>query len=211
MPPAPATSVPSLRRFPWGTVYQLAGLAADALVGGLPLAADVVGLAVRVLVFVRRGRAGRLVPARRAQQLEQPAAQEDLALLRGEVVRERQFVARVLYADRDLVAARLELLAHLGQRPALADLGAVVVGGVLERQREDALRDEVAPVDAREGLREDGTDAEVQRRDRGMLARGALAVVLATDDEACAPLLHPLAELRVAVAERELGDRGDVR
>ena len=98
-----------------------------------------------------------------------------------------------------------------GERPGLADLGRVVVGVVGEGQREDPLGDQVAAVDAREALRDHRLDAELERRQRGVLARGALPVVVAADDEAAPPLLQPRAELRVAMAEGELGDRRDVR
>ena len=66
-------------------------------------------------------------------------------------------------------------------------------------------------MDPRERLREHRLHAQLQRRQRRVLARGALAVVVAADDEPAPPLVQPLAELRVAVAERELGDRGNVR
>ena len=82
---------------------------------------------------------------------------------------------------------------------------------VLEQQRDDPLGDQVAPVDPREALRDHGPDAELRRRERGVLAARALAVVVAGDDEASAPLLRAARELRVAVLERELGDRRHVR
>ena len=77
-----------------------------------------------------------------------------------------------------------------GDPPLLPLLGAVVVGLVRERERKDPLRDEVRAVDAREALRDDGADAEVERRERGLLAARALAVVVAADDDAAAPLLR---------------------
>src|SRR5215207_7655110 len=172
--------------------------------------------ALLALLLLRAGAiAGAAAPGRRllrlaAKVLEQPAAHEDLALLGREVVPELDLVAGVAVAARDQVRAGLELLAQVRERPRLADLrlAVVVVGG--ERERDDPLRDQVAAVDARERLRDHRLDAELQRGERGVLARGALAVVVAADDEPAAPLLDPLAELRVAVAERELRDRRDV-
>src|SRR5947207_13477981 len=132
--------------------------------------------------------------------MEQAALDQDLALLGSEVVGDLELVAAVdLHGD--LVGAPLELLADLRQRPGLPRLGAVVVRVVLEGQGEDALCDEVATMDAGERLGEDGLHPELQRRQRSVLARGALAVVLAADDEPLAPLLQALSELRVAVAE----------
>jgi hypothetical protein len=51
------------------------------------------------------------------------------------------------------------------EAPALADLGAFEVGVVDERQGEDPLAGQVAPVDACERLGEDAAHAEEQRRD----------------------------------------------
>ncbi len=82
---------------------------------------------------------------------------------------------------------------------------------VLEEERDDPLRDQVAPVDPREALRDHRSHAELSRRERRVLAARALPVVVAGDDEASAPLLRPARELLVAVLERELGDRGHVR
>ena len=95
--------------------------------------------------------------------------------------------------------------------PGLAQLGLVVVGRVLEEQRHDPLRDQVAPVDAREALRDHGADAELGGRERRVLAARALAVVVAGDDEPSAPLVRAPRELLVAVLEGELRDRGDIR
>src|SRR4051812_15858822 len=144
------------------------------------------------------------------QVLEQAAAEQHLALLVGEVVGQLELAAVVLDLRADRLGAALELVAQLRQLPALADLGLVVVGLVDEGQRDDPLRDEVAPVDARERLGDHRANAELQRRQGGVLARRALAVVVAADDEAAAPLADPLAELGIAVAEGELGDRGDI-
>jgi len=43
-----------------------------------------------------------------------------------------------------------------------------------------------------------------------VLPGGALPVVLAADDEAAAPVLDARAEVRIACAQREFGDRGHV-
>src|SRR4029079_7303312 len=95
--------------------------------------------------------------------------------------------------------------------PGLPQLGLVVVRRVLEEQRHDALRDQVAAMDPREALRDHGADSQLCRGKRGVLAARALAVVVAGDDETPAPLLRAPRELRVAVLERELGDRRNVR
>ena len=112
-------------------------------------------------------------------------------------------VGQVVPALGDLAQAR--------DLPRLSEPGLVVVGLVLEEEGHDPLRDQVAPVDAREALRNDGAHAQLRGGQRRVLAARALAVVVAGDDEASAPLLRPARELRVSELERELGDRGHVR
>ena len=73
----------------------------------------------------------------------------------------------------------------------------VVVRRVGELQRQDAEVDQVLAVDAGEGLRDHRLDAQIHRRKRGVLARGALAVVLAAEDEPAAELLARARELGV--------------
>ena len=98
------------------------------------------------------------------------AEDEHLALGRREVVSHGELLARVLVADGDVLGPLLELLLDLRERPARLDLGAVVVGLVLEGQRQDPLGHQVAAVDAREGLGEHRLDPELERRQRGVLA-----------------------------------------
>lgn len=63
-------------------------------------------------------------------------------------------------------------------------LDLVVVGLVLEVAGQDAHADEVAAVDALEGLRDDGLHAEQTCAFRGPVAAGAHAVVFTTEDDA---------------------------
>ena len=95
--------------------------------------------------------------------------------------------------------------------PRLAELGLVVVGLVLEEERDDSLRDQVPPVDPREALGDHRPHAELRGSQRRVLAARPLAVVVPGDDEPSAPLLRPARELRIAVLERELGDCRHVR
>src|SRR5205085_23227 len=88
-----------------------------------------------------------------------------------EVVRDRKAVTAV-DLDRDLVRSGRELLADLRKPPRIPHLGAVVVRGVFEDEREDPLRHEVAAVDAGERLREDGLHAELERSEGGALMFG---------------------------------------
>ena len=63
---------------------------------------------------------------------------------------------------RQLVGA-LRDLAEPRDAPRLPELGLVVVGLVLEEQGHDPLRDQVAPVDPREALRDHNAHAELSR------------------------------------------------
>ena len=72
-------------------------------------------------------------------------------------------------------------------------------------------RDEVRAVDAGEALGDDGADPEVERRERRVLARGPLAVVVAAGDEAAAPASGAVVELGVMAAEHVLRAVRDVR
>ena len=99
-------------------------------------------------------------------------------------MRERDLLRRAVLmveAQRQVLARRDALEAEdvdLVARPHL-----LVVRGVDERQREHALLLQVRLVDARERARDDREPAEEARLERGVLARGALAVVVVADDD----------------------------
>ena len=104
---------------------------------------------------------------------EQAAGEQDLALARGQGQLERNGAAV------ELGGAGLDRRTDARDRPLVALLDALVVRLVGERQRHDPLRDQVRAVDAGEALRDDRADAEVERRERRLLAARALAVVVA--------------------------------
>src|SRR5207244_13552872 len=68
-----------------------------------------------------------------------------------------------------------------------------------------------SPMDPRKALGDHRADAELGGRQGRVFPTRALAVVVAGDDEPSTPLVRPLRELLVAVLERELRDRGNVR
>ena len=70
----------------------------------------------------------------------------------------------------------------------------LVVGLVLQAEGQYAVIYEVRPVYPREAQSDDALDAQIQRGQRRVLAAGALAVVLARDDEAAAVFLRPRRE-----------------
>src|SRR5919204_5462368 len=97
----------------------------------------------RIARFARRIslRDGRLLLA---QVADQAAGDDDLALARQEVVRQRDHA--------DAIDLDLELVVPLRDRvqaahaPGLAELGLVVIGLVLEEEGHDALGDQIPPV-----------------------------------------------------------------
>jgi hypothetical protein len=95
----------------------------------------------------------------------------------------------------------------------VARLDAIVIGGVVEFQRQDAEVGEVLPVDAGIGLGEDGAQAEIPQGDRGVFTGGALAPVLAGDDQVTSVVAEvggAAGVVGVEPGESELGEFGDV-
>src|SRR5687767_10170517 len=66
-------------------------------------------------------------------------------------------------------------------------------------------------MDSREALRDDGSDAEVQGCKRRLLSARALAVVVAADDDAAAPLLGASRTVGVEAPKEVAGAGGNVR
>jgi hypothetical protein len=82
---------------------------------------------------------------------------------------------------------------HAGDAEHVVPVDPIVVGGIREGQRQDAEVDQVLPVDPREALGDHHAQGEIARRQRGVLAARALAVVLAADQRVAALVAHPLA------------------
>ena len=127
-------------------------------------------------------------------------------------------VSRSFQPDRSRRRLRDELLAAGAHRlgdsvdpPLLSLLGTLVVGLVGERERRNALRDQVRAMNAREALGDDRPHAEVERCEGGLLSARALTVVVAADDDAAAPLLGPCREVGIEAPEHEPRAGGDVR
>ncbi len=76
----------------------------------------------------------------------------------------------------------------------------VVVAGILELEGQRSVVGEVLPVDAGEGLGDESPQPEVTWRDRRMLARRTLTVVLATDDDVTGSL-GLLCPLRIGLVD----------
>src|SRR5712691_6597029 len=91
---------------------------------------------------------------------EQPARQQLLALVLPEVVPDGELLP--LDVERERRAPRADLLADVRQPPLLPD-GGLRVHVVLDQDRDDAVVDEVPPVDAVEALREHRADPELER------------------------------------------------
>ena len=78
-------------------------------------------------------------------------------------------------------------------------------------ERQQALRDQVAPVNARKALGDHCAHAQLLGRQRRVLARRALPIVIAPDDKPPAPLARPVGEVAVQPAKDIVGHRRDIR
>ena len=115
----------------------------------------------------------------------QRTGDDELDLTRREVVRAVVGVARGAVLDRDIGHRRRSARGPAGWRGRrLRRCGRS--RRVDERERQHTEVDEVLRVDAGEALGDHGAQAEVARRDRGVLAARALAVVVAADDDVAA-------------------------
>ncbi len=102
--------------------------------------------------------------------------------------------------------------ADAGDLHRVAHLQPVVVGQVLEGQRQDAEIYEVLPVDPGEALGQHDLQPEIARGERGVLAARALAVIQAADDGVAGALLAALLRpLRVGVVDRLEGELARLR
>ena len=92
-----------------------------------------------------------------------------LDLAPTEVVAEEELVTAPQIA-RSQRPARLERVAHERELDLGPRFDAVVIGGIVEDQRQDPEVGEVLAVDSREALGQDGLHAEEARRQGGVLA-----------------------------------------
>src|SRR5215217_3767330 len=113
--------------------------------------------------------------------------------------------------QRDLLVTVLQVFTQVRKFPLVALLELLVIRFICELQGENALRDQIPPVDAREALSYYRSDAEVQRGQGRVLAATALTVVVPAHDQARRQLFGLLVVLRVEAAEGETGDLGHVR
>jgi hypothetical protein len=90
-------------------------------------------------------------------------------------------------------------------------LDAVVVGRVVEGERQDPEVHEVLPVDAGEALGHHQTQPEIARRERGVLAARSLAVVVAVDHGMTASPARRLRPADIALVDHVEGEGADLR
>ena len=83
--------------------------------------------------------------------------------------------------ERDLIAI-LESTAQIAGAEHVVLAQPVIVGVIGEDERQHALIDEVLAVNAGKAFGQHHPKAQRSRRDRGMLARGSLAVVFSRND-----------------------------
>src|SRR6056297_3857946 len=109
---------------------------------------------------------------------ELAAGCEDCALAFGGVERRRVLVLAV-DADGELFLTGGDGVVDVVDDFDVVALLDVLVGVLVDRQRDDPEVEEVRTVDASEALCEDALDTEVHRAHGSVLTRGALPVVLA--------------------------------
>src|SRR5829696_5308422 len=78
---------------------------------------------------------------------------------------------------------RSDCFTHAFDLPLITLVHSLVVILFAKEEWEYALGDQVSAVDAGEGPGNDRANSEVQRRERGLFAAGALPVVVAADDD----------------------------
>ena len=137
--------------------------------------------------------------------IQQAAGEQNLRLTLGKRIGQRIGLAT---GDVDQLEIRAvgEVTAHVGEAERIAAFDAVVVGRIGKGQRQDTGVDEVGDVNTRKRLHKHRFDAEVQRCQRRVLTRAALAVVVTADDKALAGLLATRREGRIAAREAMLRD-----
>ena len=141
--------------------------------------------------------------------VEQSAGEQDGLLPLGEAAHDGVGLARRRVRERQ--AARRHSGADIVDAQPRAGLQRVVIVRVFKRQRQDAGVDEVGRMDAREALGHDAADAEIHRHERRVLARRALPVVAAADDDAVPGRSGARRKGRVADREAKLRQLRDVR
>src|SRR5215210_6611167 len=144
------------------------------------------------------------------QELEGPAGQEDLALSGRQPDLELDLRPVVTVYHQCLLPCS-DRFTQAFDLPLITLAHPFVVVLFAKEQRKDALGDQVSAVDAGEALGDDRADSQMQRRERGVLAAGALPVVVPADDEPPAPLERPVVKPRVLPAEHVPRALGYVR
>jgi transketolase N-terminal domain/subunit len=150
-------------------------------------------------------------PAALANMRKQPTVDQYPPLAWREVC--VQFELQLLLHDphRDLVALLGQRRPNVGHFPGVVRARQRVVSLVGECQRNQALRDQVAPVDAREALGDHRRDAEILWCQCCMFAGRPLAVIVPADDEPALPSTRSHRELRINAAEHKVGHHHDIR
>jgi len=113
---------------------------------------------------------------------EFPAVGEDLTLTRTGIEISSRFPV-VVHTDSELFLARANSFFDIVDNLDVVALVDLVVGILVDLQRQETEVEEIRLVDAGETLCEDTFDTEIHRAECGMFTRGTLTVVLAGDEE----------------------------
>src|SRR6056297_1946571 len=114
---------------------------------------------------------------------ELPAGGENLAFTSGGVELGGRFPVAV-DGDGELLLTGLDGVGHVVDDLDVVALLDLLVGFFVDFERDDAEVEQVRLVDTGEALCADGLDTQIHRTEGRVFARGALAVVLAGDEDA---------------------------
>ena len=120
-------------------------------------------------------------------EVERAAGKDNTAFALRKVAHGKKCFAAGVVAHCDARTGG-DLFTHVRKRQLIRKRDRIIVGGILEREREDAGIDQVCLMDTRERYGKYRADAEVERNERRVLARGPLAVICAADDKTLAGL-----------------------
>src|ERR1700730_1133314 len=98
-------------------------------------------------------------------------------------------------ADEAVVLTSLQKSTQVWELPLVSLSYSLIIGRIDERERYQALSDQIAAMDAGERFGNDAADSELSGSQYRMFPAGTLAIVVTADDEASTPFPCPLGKL----------------
>src|SRR5947207_10987817 len=107
--------------------------------------------------------------------------------------------------------ALIQDITEIEKLPLVPLSNPLVVGLISECERDKALSDQIAAMDASERFGDDRSDPELLGGQDGMFPAGALTVVVAADNESSTPVPGPAGKLWVQPPKNKVSHCLDVR